>query len=56
MPEHGGRRHVSGFVTEAEAHIIAFALNAVAEGKRLGTVHDFNVIDYYTGPTEGVAP
>ena len=50
-------------VTEAEANIIAFALNAVAEGKHLvacgcddpdATIPGKTTT--YDGPTEGVAP
>jgi hypothetical protein len=42
--------------TEAEAGIILFALNAVAEGDTLYRVHDphNDVLTRYDGPTEGV--
>ena len=50
-------------LTEAVAHIIAFALNAVADGKKLACAADDGdpeIDDYewdiYDGPTEGVAP
>lgn len=47
-------------LTEAEAHIIAFALNAVAEGKHLVGLpnsigRNSEYIHVYEGPTEGVA-
>jgi hypothetical protein len=49
--------------SEAEAHIITFALNAVAEGKILAATSDHvnpweetDNIEAYDGPTEGVAP
>lgn len=44
---------------EAEAHIIVFALNAVAEGKTLAvSPHWDHPWDFepYSGPTAGVAP
>jgi hypothetical protein len=45
-------------LSEAEAHIIAFALNAVAEGKELycALPGEIGAMAYYDGPTEGVAP
>jgi hypothetical protein len=44
-------------LTEAEAQIIAFALNAIADGHKLMYSDAYD--DYltpYDGPTEGVAP
>lgn len=52
------RYYVATLLTESEARIIAFALNAVAQGYMLGASpgqdqpFDF---DIYNGPTEGVA-
>jgi hypothetical protein len=49
---------IGGF-SEAEANIIAFALNAVEEGRLLYAVdHGTITGDFHTydGPTEGVAP
>lgn len=50
-------------MSKAEAHIIAFALNAVAEGKCLSTpwppTEDDGMYRYggmYNGPTTGIAP
>lgn len=45
-------------LTEAEANIILFALNAVADGHEIARVMgpDHHFIDLYDGPTEGVAP
>ena len=43
--------------TEAESEIIAFALNAVAEGHTLYWGHAPNeILTAYDGPTEGVRP
>lgn len=54
---------VAFLLTEAEANIIAFALNAIADGKALGSpwppTPDDGMYRYggmYDGPTEGVAP
>ena len=44
-----------GLLLESAAHIIAFALNAVADGLPLTLKRDGRVIKYYNGPTEGVA-
>jgi hypothetical protein len=48
---------------EAEATIIAFALNTVASGKDLAAVSNFKNVDgryevesFYCGPTDGVSP
>ena len=68
--EHDWARIVAGAdtgVNEAEAHIIAFALNAVANGHELlsrdpatvgrGWMGQLAYVDEkYDGPTEGVAP
>ncbi len=45
-------------LSEAEAHIIAWALNAVANDYRLGRQKLDGRSDYeeYDGPTDGVAP
>lgn len=42
--------------TAAEAHIIEFALNAIASGRRLLSVSGYDDGTDYNGPTEGVAP
>jgi hypothetical protein len=51
---------VIGDVTEAEANIIAFVLNAVAEGHTLAAGDDYGFgwqsYTTYAGPTDGVAP
>lgn len=47
------------FITSivAEAHIVAFALNAIAEGRQLEAWDHANRNSRdYDGPTEGVAP
>ena len=53
------------YFTPAEAHIIAWALNAVSEGKRLYALAPLEFVDavefdhalrVYDGPTDGVAP
>jgi hypothetical protein len=53
---HNANEPIFYTTVEAEAKIVAFALNAVADGDRLGTIHEFNIINYYDGPTEGVGP
>lgn len=60
--DHNRGRAITG-ITETEAEIIAFALNAVAEGKVLCACaerYDVVAADFahgvYDGPTEGVAP
>lgn len=45
---------VAGFVTEAEANIIAFALNAVAGGWKLEANGGPSEDLFYEGPTNGV--
>lgn len=47
--------------TEAQAEVIAFALNAVADGHALaGIPHERDGVSpgaiFYEGPTEGIAP
>lgn len=50
-------REVTRACTEAEANIIAFALNAVAEDRLLTAfVRGDADFRYYDGPTEGVRP
>lgn len=44
-----------GGLLESAAHIIAFALNSIAEGKFL-MKQKYKYYKYYEGPTEGVAP
>jgi hypothetical protein len=56
-----GRNATVDGLSETEANIFAFGLNAVAERKNLGiqTFDAINGVDYfepYDGPTEGVAP
>jgi hypothetical protein len=50
----------SHYLAEAEAGIIAFALNTVAEGRYLAKVTSYSAendpgVEVYDGPTEGVA-
>ena len=57
-------RDVAGDATVAEASIIAWALNKVAEGKQLAiatvepelSAGPYRAIELYDGPTDGVAP
>lgn len=59
-----GWRIVAERLSKAEANIIAFALNAVAEGKQLAvavvepdlSAGPYRAVELYDGPTEGVAP
>lgn len=62
-----GGRHTISDLTEAEAHIIAWALNRVAEGKVIvalvppdaapdGPQYAGFYCEDYVGPTDGVAP
>jgi hypothetical protein len=53
-------RNVASPCTEAEANIIAFALNQIADGLQLAAGSDYSFAtqgyETYAGPTEGVAP
>lgn len=44
---------------DSEAHIIAWALSAVAQGLVLQAFHEFDDLEFamaYDGPTDGVTP
>jgi hypothetical protein len=49
-----GSSYLGPNMTEAQAAIIAFALNAVSQGATLQAWIGDNCLELYSGPTEGV--